>query len=268
MIKPVERPLVFIATPCFGGLVSQHYMQSVLGLVQLAAAAGFDATLALLGHDSLITRSRNTLVSQFLMMQGATHLLFIDADIGFEPEQVLHMLNFNQDFVAGVYPLKVIDWSNPAILRAAARREGFETAPLLYVGAASAGSDREQRGRFCTAIYCGGGFMLIKRQVVERMIAAYPETRYAGAHAYSNAVTSAASYALFDCLIDRDTGAYVSEDFAFCQRWRDIGGKIWLDTEGKLTHVGSYNFRGDPRLRYQGAPAVEPPFELAAPLGA
>jgi len=253
------KPIVFVATPCFGGLVSQHYMQSVLALVQFAARANFDITLALLGHDSLITRSRNTLVSQFFET-GATHLLFIDADICFEPEQVYHMLRFDREFVGGIYPLKVIDWSSPAIKRAAAAQESFSTAPLLYVGTLCAAKDRESEGRFSTAIYCGGGFMLLKREVVERMIAAYPETRYMSAHAYSS-FKSGKNYALFDCMIDKDTGVYVSEDFAFCQRWRDIGGKIWLDTEGKLIHIGAYNFCGDPRARF----AREIPLDLSLP---
>ncbi len=256
MTQAAQRPMVFIATPCFGGLVSQHYMQSILGLMQFAGQAGFDAALALLGHDSLITRSRNTLVSQFLQTPQATHLLFIDADISFAAEQVFHMLSFDQDFVAGVYPLKVIDWSHAAIRRAASRAESFQAAPLLYVGTLCPGAERAREGRFATAIYCGGGFMLLKRRVIERMIAAYPQTRYAGAHAYSNA-TGGANYALFDCMIDKETNAYVSEDFGFCQRWRDIGGKIWLDTEGKLTHVGSYNFQGDPGPRFLTAGAVE-----------
>ncbi|MCI0599476.1 MAG: hypothetical protein L0Y60_08125 [Beijerinckiaceae bacterium] len=249
MTGTLGRPMVFIATPCFGGLVSQHYMQSVISLIQLAGEANIDAMLALLGHDSLITRSRNTLVSQFLRAKAATHLLFIDADISFEPQQVLHMLRFDREFVAGIYPLKVIDWSGNAIKRAATARETFESAPLLYVGTLCTGNGRESEGRFATAIYCGGGFMLLKREVIERMIAAYPETRYISAHAYSNA-KSDETYALFDCMIDKETGAYISEDFAFCQRWRDIGGKIWLDTEGRLTHIGSYNFQGDPRIQY------------------
>ena len=250
MTKPaVQKPMVFIATPCFGGLVSQHYMQSILELMRFAGSAGFDAMLALLGHDLLITRSRNTLVSQFLDTPNASHLLFIDADISFKAEQIFHMLNFDQEFVAGIYPLKVIDWSNAAIRLAASRSESFETAPLLYVGSLCPGGELERRGRFATGIYCGGGFMLLKRQMIERMIEAYPETRYASVHAYSNA-KSDANYALFDCMIDKDTNAYVSEDFSFCQRWRDIGGKIWLDTEGKLTHIGSYSFEGDPQPRY------------------
>jgi hypothetical protein len=73
------------AMPCCGGLVSQHYMQSVISLIQ--SQANFGAALALLGHDSLITRSRNTLVSQFLSTPEATHLLLIDADISFEAAQ-------------------------------------------------------------------------------------------------------------------------------------------------------------------------------------
>jgi hypothetical protein len=241
--------MVFIATPCFGGLVSQHYMQSILGLLQFSGEAGFDAALALLGHDSLITRSRNTLVTQFLNTTEATHLLFIDADIAFDATQVQDMLNFDEDFVAGIYPLKVIDWSQAAMLRAANSAESFASAPLLYVGALCPAAQLERRGRFATAIYCGGGFMLIKRCVVERMIAAYPESRYKSAHAYSNA-KGEANYALFDCMIDKDTNTYVSEDFGFCQKWRDIGGKIWLDTEGKLTHVGAYHFQGVPQSRY------------------
>ncbi len=259
-MKRPSRPMLFIATPCYGGLVAQLYMQSILGLVQYAGAAGFDATMALLGHDSLVTRSRNTLVAQFLATPAATHLLFIDADIGFEAEQVGEMLRLGEDFVAGIYPLKVIDWSPAAIARSGTT-ETVETAPFHYVGALCTGSALRRRGRFATGIYCGGGFMLLERSVIERMIAAYPETRYKAAHAYTNAAGGEA-FALFDCLIDKDTGAYVSEDFGFCQRWRDIGGEIWLDTEGRLTHAGAYSFKGDPRTRFGAAV----PIEARAPL--
>ena len=249
----VQKPMIFIATPCFGGLVSQHYMQSVISLIHGAGAAGYDATLAMLGHDSLITRSRNTLVSQFLSVPEATHLLFIDADIRFAAEQVMAMMAFGEPIVAGIYPLKVIDWDNPAIARAAGG-EPFATAPLHYVGTLCDEHEIERRGRFATGIYCGGGFMLIQRAAIETMIAAYPDTRYGRVHAFGNAA-SETNHALFDCMIDRETGTYISEDYGFCQKWRDIGGTIWLDTEGRLTHIGSYNFQGDPARRY-GAPAA------------
>ncbi|HET6377669.1 MAG TPA: hypothetical protein VFG05_05100 [Methylocella sp.] len=255
MSDPGTRPMVFIATPCFGGLVSQPYMLSVISLIRFAAEHNFDAALALLGHDSLISRSRNTLVSQFLCTPEASHLLFIDADIGFEPEQVYHMLCFDKDFVAGMYPLKAIDWSGLAVKRAVTAKEPFQTAPLHYVGTLCPGSLVEREGRFATAIFAGGGFMLLKRQMIERMIAAYPGTKYKASHAYSNA-GSGENYALFDTMIDPETGLYLSEDFAFCQRWRETGGKIWLDTEGKLIHAGSCNFQGDPKIRYAAEAAL------------
>jgi len=254
MTQTSQRPMVFIATPCFGGLVSQHYMLSILSLMQYAGQAGFDATLALLGHDSLITRSRNTLVSQFLNTPAATHLLFIDADICFEPQQVHRMLCFDQDFVAGVYPLKVIDWSNNAMRRLASG-EALTTSPLLYVGTLCEDHEIERNGAFATGVYSGGGFMLLKRHVIERMIEAYPDSRYNKVHAFGNAQMEE-NYALFECFIDPETKSYISEDYGFCQKWRDIGGKIWLDTEGKLTHIGSYSFPGDPRLRYAAAPPL------------
>jgi hypothetical protein len=249
MTQSVTKPVIFLATPCFGGLVSQHYMLSVLGLIQHGGQAGFDTVVALLGHDSLITRSRNTLVTQFLSTPEATHLMFIDADIRFEPEQVQRMLAFDKEFVAGIYPLKVINWDNAAMKRVTTG-ESVQTAPLLYVGTLCIGDELERDGSFATGIYCGGGFMLIKRSVIERMIEAYPESRYKGANAYSNAKGDD-NYALFDCMIDPESKTYVSEDFGFCQKWRNIGGKIWLDTEGKLTHIGAYNFVGDPLPRFQ-----------------
>ena len=129
-MQSATRPMIFIATPCFGGLVSQHYMQSVISLIQYAGQAGFDAMLALLGHDSLITRSRNTLVTQFLE-SPASHLFFIDADISFDPRQVHEMLAFDQDVVAGIYPLKVINWDNAALQASCRRRDLSDGAAAL-----------------------------------------------------------------------------------------------------------------------------------------
>ena len=251
-----QRPMVFIATPCFGGLVSSHYMLSVVGLMHHAAQVGYDAALALLGHDALITRGRNTLVAQFLATPQATHMLFIDADIKFDPQQVTAMLQFNQDLVAGIYPLKVINWGEPG-MRRARNGEALESAPLEYVGDLCSGEELERRGRFATGLWCGGGFMLIKREAILRMIEAYPESRYKKVHAYGNAGTDE-NYLLFDCFVDKTTGVYISEDFGFCQKWRDIGGKVWLDTEGQLTHVGLYNFQGDPKVRFDPQVAIPP----------
>ncbi|NTF97931.1 hypothetical protein [Rhizobium rhizogenes] len=250
-----ENRLVFIATPCFGGLVTKDYMQSIISLMEVGARLGVQLTLALLGNDALITRSRNTLASHFLNDTAATHMLFIDADISFEPEQVIRLLNSDKDVVAAIYPIKDYDWSSAA----KASLRGAETlaeAALHYVGTPVTGPNAEWDGDFVTAIYAGTGMLLIKRAVIEKMIAAYPELRYGAIHAYPNTKRSPATqYALFESLIEEETGIYLSEDFAFCHRWRALGGKIWLDTGSKLTHTGGHCFAGNPRARYEALKA-------------
>ncbi|NOG73234.1 hypothetical protein [Roseicella sp. DB1501] len=244
---------VVVATPCFGAMVHQDYMLSVIRLMRYAALQGIGLGLEMLGHDSLITRSRNTLLGRFLDMPEATHLLFVDADIAFEPEQLGRMLAAGKDLVAGLYPIKAIRWDAAARARLDAG-EAPETAPLLYVGTPAAGAAAERDGDFVTAEYAGTGFMLIRRAAIERMIAAYPETRYRAIHAFApGARPRPELHALFESVIDRETGTYLSEDFTFCQRWRAIGGKVWLDTAGRLTHVGAHDYAGQPAPRYAGA---------------
>ena len=104
------QPSILICTPCFGGMVSQGYMLSVIRLMSYAKSAGFDASLSMVGYDALISRARSTLVAAFLDNPTATHLLFVDADISFEPQQVERLLNINKDFTGALYPLKSIDW--------------------------------------------------------------------------------------------------------------------------------------------------------------
>ena len=244
----MSKPFLLIGTPCYGGMVAQGYMESIIALMVYGSAHGFDMTLALNGHDSLITRSRNKIVSAFLDMPQATHLFFIDADISFKPEAVKRLLDFDQDVVAGMYPIKNIDWQR---FRGHARPDATETElreqGLNFVGTPLAGEGREAKDGFVTASYAGTGFMLIKRRVLERMIAAYPETKYELAHTYPRvAKQSPNQYALFDCMIEKGSNIYLSEDFAFCNRWRALGGKIWLDTETRLTHTGVYAYEGTP----------------------
>ena len=246
---------ITLATPCFGGLVTQVYMQSVMELAAVANAAGFKIAVELLGHDSLITRSRNALVGRFLEDPLATHLLFVDADIGFEPDQLSRMLGFNQSVVAGIYPFKLTEWGDGGLDRAV-NGEPLETAGLRYVGTPCTGAEFHERDGFVTAQYAGTGFMLLRREALLRLVNAHPELRYNATPANAAAGTESYHYALFDCLIDPATNRYLGEDYAFCQRWRALGGTVWLDTRSKLTHVGSTEFIGRPSYRSFAPPAA------------
>jgi hypothetical protein len=223
-------------------------MESVIKLMSYASRNDFDVSLALLGGDSLITRSRNKLVATFLDMPQATHLMFIDADISFHPEDIHRMLKFDHDVVAGMYPVKNFDWAQVKRKMSAEMPEDkLAESGLHFVGLPCPEKDREHREGFVTGIYAGTGFMLMRRSCLERMVLAYPQTKYDVAHVYPMpAVPSQNQYALFDCMIEPGTNIYLSEDFTFCRRWRDIGGKIWLDPQSRLTHYGTFRFQGSP----------------------
>ncbi len=240
---------IVICTPCYGGLVTQGYMLSVTNLMMQGIQSGFGVTVDLLGYDSLVTRSRNTLVARFMDRELATHLLFVDADITFLPSQVMRMVAFEKDVVAGMYPLKTRDWSPEAITRVR-QGEGLETAALRYVGLPCAEEARQEKDGFVTADYAGTGFMLIRRAALARMMGAHPELRFAAAHDRATQFDSPHQFALFDCMIEPETRHYLSEDYTFCRRWRALGGDIWLDTQGALIHTGGHDFVGNPASRY------------------
>jgi hypothetical protein len=244
-----------VATPCFGGQISVLYAASLFKLQTLLRAYG-DVNLKLIfkDGDALITRARASLISQFLDDPSATHLLFIDADIGFEPEQVLRLLQCGAEMCAAVYPIKRIDWDkvkktidnarpNPA---AASLQYVFEVEDPDAV-VASAG--------FVKVRYAGTGFLMIRRQALEKMCAQYPQLKFKRDHSLDAASASDNRFALFECMIAED-GTYLSEDFAFCKRWIDIGGEIWADLNSKLKHIGPMAFSGDLSSQFQAsAPA-------------
>jgi hypothetical protein len=232
---------LFVATPCFGGLVTATYSASVLKLDRACTAKGITLECRFGAGDAMITRARAELVASFLETP-ATHILFIDADIGFEPEQVFRLLDFNADVTAAAYPLKYLDWDK--IKRAAdASRPNLATAALNYVLMWHGGQVTVKNG-FARVRFAAGGFLLARRSAIERLCNAHPELAYRHVH-LTDKTTKSTRVALFDPIIDKDTGEYLSEDYAFCKRWTNMGGEIWTDTQSKLSHTGPITFQGD-----------------------
>jgi hypothetical protein len=230
-------------------MVTQGYMLATTNLLLLGIQSGFGVRVELLGNESLITRGRNTLVARFMDQADATHLLFVDADITFQPADVVRMVGFGEDVVAGMYPLKTREWNAEAVARVQGG-EGPDTAPLRYVGAVCRGAAAEARDGFVTGEYAGTGFMLIRRGALVRLMGAHPELHFLAAHDRGSQDPSPHQFALFDCMIEPETRHYLSEDYTFCRRWRDLGGRIWLDTRGKLVHTGGADFVGNPGVRF------------------
>jgi hypothetical protein len=234
-----------IATPCYGGQLTMAYVQSVTALQAACFARGLKVILNLRGGEALITRARADLAGEFLA-SSATHLLFIDADIGFKPEQVFRLLAFGAEIAGAAYPLKGIDWDK--VGRAArSNRPNLEAAALNYVVYWDGeGQTVTARNDFARVRYAGTGFLLVARSALERLCEAHPELRYKVATTQADlAKDGPHRFALFECMIDPVTSLYLSEDYAFCRRWTDLGGEIWLDLKSELTHYGNIAFRGN-----------------------
>ena len=242
---PSVPPSITIGTPCFGGNVSWLYAVSLLKLQKAFTQRAWNLNYLLQAGDALVTRARQTIVCHFLDNPNATHLLFIDADIGFEPEQVVRLLDFDADVSAAVYPVKQINWEQMAGA-VQAGRSPLESATLSYVVEREAGNDMVIRSGFVKSRYAGTGFLMIKRSVLTAMIEHYPELRYKHEHRGTDPLSGSPwRSALFNCMIDNVTGFYLSEDFSFCRRWTDMGGEIWVDYTSRLNHVGRMVYRGN-----------------------
>lgn len=245
---PSESVSVMIGTPCFGGQVSWLYTASLLRLQRALAQRGWGFDSLLEAGDALVTRARQTIVSRFLADPTATHLLFIDADIGFEPEQVFRLVEFGEDFTAAAYPVKEIHWELMAGAVQAGRAP-LESATLSYVVECDSSQGLSTRGGFVKSHYAGTGFLMIRRAALEAMIARYPELRYKSEHRSVDSLEDSPwRSALFNCMID-EAGIYLSEDFSFCRRWTDMGGEIWVDYTSRLEHVGVMIYRGNMAAR-------------------
>jgi hypothetical protein len=253
-----ERIHLVVATPCFGGQVSSIYASSIFALQRaLHGMSNVDLKVHLRDGDALITRARANLVTLFLDDPSATHLLFVDADIGFAPEQIYRLIESGADVVAGCYPIKRVNWDK-AKRAIEANRPNLVAASLDYVLEIDDPDRVVVVNGFTRVRYAGTGFLMIRRHVLEKMCAhpAYAPLQFFREHSRDALVGSANRFALFECMIDPSTGTYLSEDFAFCKRWTDIGGEIWADLGSKLDHVGPSVFHGDIASQFAAAPTA------------
>ena len=209
---------VHIAMPCYGGMLTESTFMSFIKWANTARQLGIDWTLETMTNESLISRARNTLTAKFLSMPEATHLFFVDADIGWEPWHLLVLLNRDVDVIGGLYPMK--------------------TMPIRWVVNGFTGAEEKEDGLHEVS-KAGTGFLLIKKHVFEKL-KSHPAVK-----PFKNDIGMDPMYdqhmkTYFDTAVRQ--GRYYSEDWKFCEDWRDLGGKIWVDKRVLLRHTGSYTF--------------------------
>ena len=167
---------LFVSTPCYGGLCYGFYMQSCLKLQTLCKDMGINLSFSMLFNESLIQRARNLLVSNFLKSE-ATHMMFIDADIHFRPEDIFPMLESDKDIICGIYPKKEINWQGVK----QAMDAGVPNDQLKHHTGAFVVNLKNYDTQVTVPInqpveiWNGGtGFMLIKREVFTGLIGKVP----------------------------------------------------------------------------------------------
>jgi len=214
----LKNTRVHFCIPCYGGMLTEQTFMSFIKWGNTARQLGIEWAIETMNNESLISRGRNTLTAKFLNNTESTHLMFIDADIGWEPWHLLAMIDRDVDVIGGLYPMK--------------------TMPIKWVVNGFEGAEQGEDG-LQEVSKTGTGFMLIKRQVFEDM-KAHPAVK-----PYKSDIGLAPELdqhmrTYFDTAVRENR--YYSEDWTFCENWRDLGGKIWVDKRVMLRHTGSYVF--------------------------
>jgi hypothetical protein len=208
-------------------------------------------------NESLITRARNYCVDEFLR-SDAEHLLFIDSDIGFNPQDVIAMMALQSpespyDVIAAPYPKKCITWEK---IYAAVNKGVVDNNPNVledFVGdfVFNPAMDKGEQSKTirldepAEVLETGTGFMMIRRSTFDKYKEHYPQYSYKPDHVRTEAFDGSREiHAYFDCIIDPETKRYLSEDYMFCQNVRNMGGKVWLCPWMHLQHAGTYVFAG------------------------
>jgi hypothetical protein len=269
-IEKLRQRKLFVATPMYGGQCNGIYTRSLCDLTALCVKYGIEVRSYFLFNESLITRARNYCVDEFLR-SGADHLMFIDSDIGFNPQDIIAMMALQTeeseyDVIAGPYPKKCITWEKikQAVDKGAADQNpnaledfvgDFVFNPAMDKGEASKTIRLDEPAE---VLETGTGFMMIRRSTFDKYKQHYPQYSYKPDHVRTAEFDGSREiHAYFDCIIDPKTRRYLSEDYMFCQNVRQMGGKVWLCPWMHLQHAGTYMFAGRlPALASIGASAT------------
>ena len=237
----MSQVTLFVSTPCYGGVCLQAYAESMLRLQRTCAINGIQMMLDTTENESLVHRARNLAVARFMQKTQATHFLFIDADIHFDPESVIRLIKSGHDVSCAAYPKKCVMWDQAE----AYVNSGKEGRDLARVASSLVMNFRYQQTQikdgFAEVLDGPTGFLLIKRDVFVRMEEKYPELECVNDHQNRDLDRY---NAVLDCMIDPVTRRYLSKDYAFCRRWQQMGGQIFADCMTVLGHVGNIRFQG------------------------
>jgi acyl-CoA synthetase (AMP-forming)/AMP-acid ligase II len=259
-----NKPCVYILTPCFASLCYVNYVHCLMATKEIMRKFNIDVFIEFCKNDSLVSRARNNLVAKAMSNPNMTHIMFIDNDITWDPTDILKLLMSEKQLVGGVYPLKHYHWGellvdktnpyNSNIIQSWITKknqsqfkdlftdEQYIQHKLLKYNINYLENTLSIDQNLAKVRHLATGFMMIKRDVIEKMSTAFPSTKYTDDVSFLQPEENKFAYALFDCGVEDDH--YFSEDWLFCHRWSKMGGEIWIDVSIILAHTGIEDFAG------------------------
>lgn len=252
-----KKKHLVIMTPFYGGVCHVNYITCLINTKTLLESEDIIVSIEFCKNDSLVTRARNNLIGKSMNDLSISHFIFIDSDITWNPNDILKLINSDKDIIGGVYPLKNYFWSDvnsellssinsikniDIIEKKKMSQEDILRSKIVKYNLNYISSIAEIENNIMEVRHVATGFMMFKRETIIQMQKKYPETKYTDDIGFISNDKSDFTYALFDCgILD---GHYLSEDWLFCERWRNIGGKIFVDVSIDLTHTGSEDYKG------------------------
>jgi glycosyltransferase involved in cell wall biosynthesis len=271
-IEELRKEKLFVATPMYGGMCAGMFAKSTADLSAICTQYGIPVQFYYLFNESLITRARNYCVDEF-MRSDAEHLMFIDADIGFNPQDVIALMALQSqdekyDIIGGPYPKKCISWEK--IKLAVDKGIADEDPNVLekfvgdYVFNPKSGTGEIPLGEPVEVLEIGTGFMMISKRALKKFVDAYPQYLYTPDHVRTEHFDGSRKITMFfQAEVDPKSNRYLSEDYWFCQKAQEINLRTWFCPWMKMQHVGSYIFGGSlADLASIGAAATADPSAL------
>jgi hypothetical protein len=235
--------ILFVAIPCYGCRLASRAVTSILRFQSFCIQHKIKVSFDIMGNESLITRGRSIFTERFLT-SDATHLLFIDSDISFNPVSVLRMIVFNADVTAGIYAKKGLSWDTVSKSESTTPARLLDAALNFNINLPRGEDQHTVKNGFIRVLDAATGFFCIKRHTLETLKKAHPDLRV------KNDIPGSRNHIpeytiFFDTSIDSDTTRYLSEDYHFCRMVQQANMDVYVDITAVVSHTGSIQYDGD-----------------------
>jgi hypothetical protein len=229
-VKIEKKISILIGTPCFGAQVSCNYTKSLIKVKEICEKIEIDFEICFVANQ-LTTRARNLIAHEFLK-GNYTHLVFIDADIDFNPIDVINLVNNNKDICVGLYANKGYHFDKNKVINRGDLLKNINYSSIFLK------DSKKDNNNLMEIKYGATGFMSIKRKVFEELLLSTEYYLSNGEKIYD----------FFPCKVEDKE--YLTEDYYFCKKWREKGGRVWSDLKICLNHEGWHSYHGNPMISF------------------